>query len=159
MTIIPNDAANSAMYHVGLVVTDLATTAAQYTDLFGLRWATPRRTTLPVMIDGERVEPELVVSYSLNGPPYVELMQELAGHVWGADALRLDHIGFWTPDLDAAVAEFEQRGLPSVVREVAERNRFSFHRSGGGTWLELVATSFEAQLTAWQQSSPHPHPD
>jgi len=153
VTIIPNDPANSAMYHVGLVVADLEETAAQYTDLFGMEWATPRRTTLPVIVDGERVEPELIVSYSVNGPPYIELMQELSGDVWAADALRLDHIGFWTPDLDAAVAQFKQRGLPSVVREVAERNRFSFHRSGGGTWLELVASSFEAQLTAWQQAS------
>jgi hypothetical protein len=153
VTIIPNDAANSAMYHVGLVVADLEETAAQYTDLFGMEWATPRRTTLPVIVDGERVEPELIVSYSVNGPPYIELMQELSGDVWAADALRLDHIGFWTPDLDAAVAQFKQRGLPSVVREVAERNRFSFHRSGGGTWLELVASSFEAPLTAWQQAS------
>lgn len=153
MTIIPNDGSNRAMYHVGLVVPDLAATAAQYTDLFGLQWAEPRRTALPVVVNGERVEPELIVSYSLNGPPYLELMQELSGDVWAADALALDHIGFWTPDLDAAVAEFEQRGLPSVVREVADRNRFSFHRSGGGPWLELVATSFESQLTAWQEST------
>src|SRR4051812_34379110 len=139
MTIIPNDSRNSAMYHVGLVVPDLHATAAAYTDMFGLSWATPRRSTLPVIVDGVRREPELLISYSLDGPPYFELMQELSGGVWAADALRLDHIGFWTPNLDEAVAELEQRGLTSRVREVPERNRFSFHSSGGGTWIELVA--------------------
>ena len=153
MTIIPNDAQNSAMYHVGLVVPDLHATAAQYTELFGLQWATPRETALPVIVHGERVAPELLVTYSLNGPPFMELMQELSGDVWAADALRLDHIGFWTPDLDAAVAEFERRGLESVVREAPERDRFSFHRSAGGPWLELVATSFGDQLSAWQDAS------
>lgn len=157
MTIIPNDGRNTAMYHVGLVVPDLHATAAQYTELLGLQWATPRETTLPVMVDGERVEPELLVSYSLNGPPYMELIEELSGDVWAADALQLDHIGFWTPDLDAAVEEFERRGLESVVREVPEVNRFSFHRGAGGAWLELVATSFEAQLNAWQDASRGDH--
>src|SRR3954469_9946043 len=101
------------MYHVGLVVTDLPAAAEQYADLFGMQWARPRHTTLPVIIDGRRVEPELLVTYSINGPPYLELIQELSGNVWAANALRLDHIGFWTPDLDAAVEQFEQRGLES----------------------------------------------
>lgn len=153
MTVIPNDSRNSAMHHAGLVVPDLAATAALYTELFGLRWATPRNTALPVIVDGECMEPELIVSYATDGPPYIELLQEISGGVWGTDALRLDHVGFWTPDLDAAVEQFERRGMPAVVREVAERNRFRFHRSASGCWQGLVAVSFEAQLSAWQRAS------
>jgi hypothetical protein len=152
MTILGGAGKGLPMYHVGLVVPDLRAAMEQYADTLGLTWATPHETALKVVVDGQRRVGELSVTYSLDGPPYLELIQEHRGSVWGADGLNLTHIGFWADDLETAKRQLEESGLLSRVYEHDEQGRlarFSFHPSGGGVWLELVRSSFQDQLDAW----------
>ena len=140
------------MFHSGLVVPDLEQTAAQYGELFGLRFAPPRHISSTVRVDGELKIAELLATYSVQGPPYLELIQEFNGAVWSTDALGLNHIGFWAEDLPAAVRELERSGLPArVFDEEAEETmaRFSYHKATDGVWLELVATDFQPRLEKW----------
>ena len=65
-----------ALYHVGLVVPDIEAAVEQYSELFGLRFASLRRTALEVRVDDVVQTPELIVSYSMDGPPYIELIEE-----------------------------------------------------------------------------------
>lgn len=51
--------------------------------------------------------------------------------------LELYHIGLTVPDLNVAM---ERGGKPG---------RFSYHPFSGGLWIELVHTSFKAQLADW----------
>lgn len=156
MTALANDGSNRAMYHAGMVVPDLEQTVQTYSDLFGLRFARPRLSSLDVRVDGVPRHCELTVSYSLNGPPYLELIQERAGSVWAADALNLNHIGFWAPDLRLAARRLEDSGLAARVHDIGAdggMTRFSYHRGADGIWVELVAPAFQAQLTAWLAAS------
>lgn len=57
------------MYHLGLVVPDVRAASEQYSDLFGLRWRSLRETVLPVRIDGQLRNADLLVTYSMAGPP------------------------------------------------------------------------------------------
>lgn len=140
MTAIPREL---SQYHSGLVVEDLAEAIGRYGDLLGLRFAQPRHSVLDVVVDGEPRRAELLVSYSLQGPPYLELIEDLSGGVWGP--LGMSHIGFWTPDLDASAERFADAGWPARV----VGDRFTYHEGDGGIWTELVSTAFEPQLLAW----------
>ena len=123
------------LYHIGLTVPDLGLAMEQYTATFGFSWAPTHESRPEVIVDGERRQAEIAVTYSIQGPPYLELVQERRGSIWGADGLALTHVGFWAEDLDAG-----RDGHPA---------RFSYHPFAGGLWIELVHTSFKAQLADW----------
>jgi catechol 2,3-dioxygenase-like lactoylglutathione lyase family enzyme len=140
------------LYHIGLTVPDLRAAMEQYSDAFGFGWATVRESTHAVVVDGAQRQAQIAVTYSLQGPPYLELIEERRGAVWGADGLALTHVGFWAEDVSAAMQALDASGVTVRVRADAADGRplrYSYHRFGGGLWLELVHPSFEADLTGW----------
>ena len=143
------------IYHVGLVVPDVEQAAADYSDQLGLRFASLRPTVLDVWVDGVRRPADLLVTYSMDGPPYLELIEERSGGVWAADALGLSHIGFWAPDVAAAAEKVAAGGWPLRVRDGDEAGprRFTYHPAPGGLWVELVAPSFADTLATWIAAS------
>jgi len=145
------------MYHVGLVVPDLAEAMAHYTDALGFVWATVRPpSVMKIRVDGEPRHAEIVVTYSLQGPPYLELVEERSGNVWGADSLSLNHVGFWADDVAAGVERLTRAGLAARVHDDGPQgraSRFSYHQMAGGMWMELVGPSFRGQLESWLASS------
>jgi hypothetical protein len=140
------------LYHLGLTVPDLRAAMEQYSAAFGFGWASVRESALDVMVDGEPRRPEIAVTYSVQGPPYLELIQERSGSVWGADGLALTHVGFWAQDVLAGMRALESSGLAARVHDAGGDGRplrYSYHPSGGGLWIELVHTSFQADLDSW----------
>ena len=140
------------LYHIGLIVPDLHAAMAQYTATFGFSWATVHESTPEVMVDGERRQAQIAVTYSIQGPPYLELVQERRGSIWGADGLALTHVGFWAEDLSAGRRALDESGLVARVRDTDRDGRparFSYHPFAGGLWIELVHTSFKEQLADW----------
>jgi hypothetical protein len=140
------------LYHIGLTVPDLGLAMEQYTAAFGFGWATTHESRLEVIVDGERRQAEIAVTYSTQGPPYLELIQDRRGSIWGADGLALTHVGFWAEDLDAGRRALDQTGLVARVRDAGRDGRparFSYHPFAGGLWIELVHASFKAELADW----------
>jgi hypothetical protein len=144
------------LYHVGLVVPDLGSAMHDYSELFGFEWATvgPPRTQ-HVVVGGEHRDAEIVVTYSRQGPPHLELIEERSGGVWAAES-PLNHIGFWAPDLAGAVKRLSNAGFPAEVHDAGAEGVdpavpvvFSYHPIAGGFWMELVGTGFQPQLQAW----------
>ena len=140
------------LYHIGLTVPDLGAAMEQYTATFGFSWATIHESTLDVIVDSERRQAQIAVTYSIQGPPYLELVQERHGSIWGADGFALTHVGFWVEDLSAGRRALDQTGLAARVHDAGRGGqpaRFSYHPFAGGLWIELVHTSFKAQLADW----------
>ena len=140
------------LYHIGLTVPDLGAAMAQYTATFGFSWATVHESTPEVIVDGERRQAQIAVTYSIQGPPYLELVQERRGSIWGADGLALTHVGFWAEDLSAGRRALDESGLVARVRDDDRDGRparFSYHPFAGGLGIELVHTSFREQLADW----------
>ena len=140
------------LYHIGLIVPDLHAAMEQYTATFGFSWATVHESTPEVIVDGERRQAQIAVTYSIQGPPYLELVQERRGSIWGADGLALTHVGFWAEDLSAGRRALDESGLVARVRDDDRDGRparFSYHPFAGGLWIELVHTSFREQLADW----------
>jgi catechol 2,3-dioxygenase-like lactoylglutathione lyase family enzyme len=120
------------LYHVGLVVPELESAMHAYGELFGFEWATVGPPRIQhVVVGGERRDPEIAVTYSMQGPPHLELIEERSGGVWAAES-PLNHVGFWAPDLAEAVTRLT---------------------NAGGFWMEIVGIGFQSQLQAWIASS------
>jgi Glyoxalase/Bleomycin resistance protein/Dioxygenase superfamily len=94
MTFLGGPGRGLELYHIGLTVPDLGAAMAQYSATFGFTWASIHESTPEVIVDGERRQAEIAVTYSMQGPPYLELVQERRGSIWGADGLALTHVGF-----------------------------------------------------------------
>jgi Glyoxalase/Bleomycin resistance protein/Dioxygenase superfamily len=144
-------------YHIGLVVPDLRAAMEQYAAAFGFTWARIHERAPDVVADGARRSAEIAVTYSVQGPPYLELIEERSGSVWGAGGFALTHVGFWAQDLTAGQRALDACGLAARVRDAAAGGRparFSYHPFAGGLWIELVHTSFKAELASWIASSP-----
>lgn len=137
------------MYHVGVVVPDVRAAMAQYGEALGFTWSPVGSSAFDVLVDGRRQEARVAATYSLEGPPYLELVEELSGGVWAAGALGLQHVGLWTDDLEGSIARFDAAGLHGRVRHVPGEGQpalFSYHDGGAGLWWELVSTAFRPRL-------------
>jgi hypothetical protein len=140
------------LYHVGLTVPDIDAATQRFSDAFGFTWATVHESTFDVIADDQPRRAEIAVTYSAQGPPYLELVEERRGSIWGADGFGLTHVGFWADDVDAARQRLNRSGVAARVYHDAggaHPMRFSYHELAGGLWLELVHTSFAAQLADW----------
>src|ERR1700733_3922246 len=133
MTIFGAPGPGLELYHIGLTVPDLGVAMEQYTAAFGFSWATTHESRPEVIVDGERRQAEIAVTYSIQGPPYLELVQERRGAVWGGR-------GVGAAGVAARVHDAGGDGRPA---------RFSSPPFAGGLWIELVHTSFKAQLADW----------
>jgi hypothetical protein len=123
----------------------------QYSDALGFTWTELGLSTLDVVVDGRPRRARIAATYSREGPPYLEVVEELSGGVWAASGLALDHVGLWTDDLAGSVRRFEAAGLPGRVRHAPAADQpelFSYHDNGTGGWWELVSTAFRPRLEA-----------
>ncbi len=139
------------LYHAGVVVPDARAAMQQYTDAFGFTWTGLGTSTFDVRVDGHVREARIAATYSREGPPYLELVEELSGGVWAAGALALNHVGFWTDDLAGTLRRLDAAGFPGRVRHApasGEPELFSYHETGSGTWWEVVSTAFRPRLQA-----------
>jgi catechol 2,3-dioxygenase-like lactoylglutathione lyase family enzyme len=139
------------MYHVGVVVPDVREAMARYSEALGFTWSAVGDSVLDVLVDGRPREARIAATYSMQGPPYLELVEERSGGVWATEALGLQHVGLWTDDLAGSIERLDAAGLPGRVRHVPAEGSpalFSYHDGGAGLWWELVSTAFRPRLEA-----------
>ena len=71
------------LYHVGVLVTDLDAAMAQFAEVLGVTFGEPRTVAAVVVEGGTTTERPLHVVYSIEGPPFLELIEAQEGGVWG----------------------------------------------------------------------------
>ena len=87
--------APATSYHLGFTVPDLDAAAAQMRAATGVEWR-------PVH-SGRLGEWEYRITFSVQGPPYLELVEGPAGSPWDSSAgPRLDHLGIRLELVDVA---------------------------------------------------------
>src|SRR5262245_5637252 len=140
-------------FHVGYVVPDLGAAMQRLTASAGLRWAAAR--TLPVTLrtpDGE-ISTQVSLTYSVQGPPHLELIAEQPGTIWSGEHPGFHHLGYWTgrvaDDIDAltrAGFEFEA----GSVDEHGVLTRFAYLREPHtGLRVELRDEARRAATEQW----------
>jgi catechol 2,3-dioxygenase-like lactoylglutathione lyase family enzyme len=131
------------LFHIGIVVDDLAESMERYHRALGCEWATPEQASHTVRgPDGRIEEVEFSSTFSLAPPVHIQLMQ--ANNRWYVPAdggARLHHLGFWVKDLAVASAQLEADGFPVYVTGgIPEGVEGFVHHAdpGGGPFIELV---------------------
>lgn len=124
MTVTPS----AGIFHTGMIVDDIERVMYQMSEAFGFQWAEPLHFTRPAWTVKGNLSRESLVTYSLDGPHHVELVQSLDTTAWEAaiGGPRIDHIGYWADDLPAEIARLEALGY---VLQLGESERASDHRS------------------------------
>ncbi|HEY7223616.1 MAG TPA: VOC family protein [Micromonosporaceae bacterium] len=91
--------------HVGYVVPDLDEAMQRLTASAGLRWAVPRRLPVTLRTPAGETVTEVNLTYSVQGPPHLELIAQQPGTIWGSEHSGLHHLGYWSgqfaDDIDA----------------------------------------------------------
>jgi predicted enzyme related to lactoylglutathione lyase len=119
-------------FHVCCVVADLELAMQELSAAIGVSWQATR--------DRRSGELRWRLVYSVEGPPFIELVQGAPGTPWHTeDDSRLHHFGRFTEDLDAGIAAIEQAGgaIETDGRQIS--GRWAYLRTPhSGALVELI---------------------
>lgn len=140
-------------FHVGYVVPDLDKAMERLGACAGLRWAAVRVIPVTVRTPAGDTSVQVSLTYSVQGPPYLELIAQQPGTVWGSEYCGLHHLAYWssrlTEDVDAltrAGFEFEA----GAVDEHGTLTRFVYLREPHtGLRVELRDEAARAATEQW----------
>jgi Glyoxalase/Bleomycin resistance protein/Dioxygenase superfamily len=144
-------------FHVGYVVPDLGAAMQRLTASAGLRWAATRTLPVTLRTPAGEISVELSLTYSVQGPPHLELIAAQPGTIWGSEHCGLHHLGYWSSrfagDIDAltrAGFEFEA----GAVDEQGTLTRFAYLREPHtGLRVELRDEARRAATEQWLRAS------
>jgi hypothetical protein len=131
-------------YHVGLVVTDLKAAMSELSAGLGVTWEEPHHSTYG--------DWGIDVVYSMEGPPYIELIQGGADGPWSsAGGPRLDHFGYACQDPIADGARLFESGFSVDFdpTQVGKDPTFTYYRGQhSGARVELLGAGVLEHLRA-----------
>jgi Glyoxalase/Bleomycin resistance protein/Dioxygenase superfamily len=129
-------------FHVGIVVKDLEQAMTDMGLALGLSWASIR--TLPYR------EGSLRLTCSRQGPPHLELFQSLSGSHWDAsNGSRIDHLGFWSDDLEAGRRHMLANGMSVCLDGTTIGWNFIYFDNPHGLRIELADVRRRPAVEEW----------
>ncbi|QUQ71290.1 VOC family protein [Kutzneria sp. CA-103260] len=131
-------------YHLCFVVRDIERATADLTRTLGVTWSPVRSGTLG--------DWNYSIVFSVEGPPFFEVIQGDAGSPWdAAEGSRFDHIGYWSGDVTRDKQLLATRGAPVEFDSCPYGRSFTYHRLDSiGARVELVdVTAQEGFLATW----------
>jgi hypothetical protein len=143
----------SEMFHVGIVVPNLESACAHFTELLGIVWGPVIESEVAAR-DGEGndlVFPNRIC-YSTEAP-YLELIEEQPGTPWVCNEhSNLHHIGFFSGALVADSAHLAQARCPLEICGRDDSGApavFTYHRDPLGVRLEYVDAVLRTTMEAF----------
>ena len=104
------------LFHIGIIVPDIASAAERLTAAVGYQWTKPVQATLAVTTDAGEHDFLFEFVYSIQ-PPHLELIREAPGTIWTASPdTATHHLGYWVDDLSAAAQQLEAGGFRQEAR-------------------------------------------
>lgn len=141
--------------HNAVVVNDLDGALARYRQQFGLSFA-PTYLYPGLTIDTDERDPvEVPLTWSVQGPPHLELITATPRTMWSTPGLH--HVGFWTADVagdaarlqgDGFVLEYTYGGPGRPV------TGFAYLADGDGMRVELTSDRFKPTFNRWRAGAP-----
>src|SRR5262245_33676693 len=101
--------------HIGILVDDLELAMEQYGRAVGGRWTTIRDINFVMVSPKDGHEQRMLgrVAWLTGHSPNIELLEGPEGSPWYVEpgVQKLDHFGYWGPDLDAQAAALAEAGF------------------------------------------------
>lgn len=138
------------LFHTGYVVDDLEAAMSEVGAATGMTWRPILdRPELRVRTESGEHVVHGRRTYSVEGPPYLELIA-VDGDVWGEGKPGgSTHLGYWVDDLATSARELEAQGLRMVVSDAATHGgfeAFAYFQSAAGPLIEILPRSRRAQI-------------
>jgi len=141
----------AGMFHVGMVVADVAEAMDDLGASLGMTWAPVQDREITVAYRGDVVTTPLTFTYSRHGPVHLELISVAPGTPWDTPNA-MHHVGFWADDLRATLAEYVAGGMTLDVTyddPSGEPVGFGYLLSPTGLRLEFVDSARRADMEEW----------
>jgi hypothetical protein len=144
-----------ALYHLGVVVSDLDEALADLGRRYGLTWGPRHDAQRTVWLDGTVVEVGFRTCFGVQAP-HLEIIEAVPGTIWQQPSgSALHHLGYWTDDVASCSERLEAAGSPLAACGVAADGtypgRFAYHHDPRGYFVEVVSSSIGAEMEArWQ---------
>jgi len=144
----------TGLYHTCFTVPDLEAAKEDLGRAFGLTWTDSLDANLEVKgADGHQEPVALRFCYSLQGAPYIELVQGPPGHPYFAarEGGHVHHVGLFVEDLEVAMGEYESQGMPMEFATLGPDGSIqglSYHHNPYGASVELVSMETRAMVQA-----------
>jgi methylmalonyl-CoA/ethylmalonyl-CoA epimerase len=138
--------------HVGIAVADVRAACERLGSALGLRWAPISEQIVEARAGDEVTSTPVLLTWSVQGPPHVELIQGPPGSVWSPEAGVLHHLGFWADDVAASSAELAKAGLALEIAGPGEGGRaagFAYHLDPRGLRVEVLDRRRKRVLDRW----------
>lgn len=126
-------------FHVGMVVADLTQGMDEISDALGLRWGKVQGRDLTFDMPEGPSRLSVAYVYSLDGPPYFELIEQRPNSVFEKPGLH--HIGVWTQDPRGESERLEACGWPRETVLLGPDGTWGgglFHTGTDGLRVEVV---------------------
>jgi catechol 2,3-dioxygenase-like lactoylglutathione lyase family enzyme len=148
--------------HFALLVPDMSQAVALYSDLFGISFC-ERHVAAFARVDhyGMSGPADVPMTYSMDGLPYVEILEATGDGLWSAErGLGMHHVGGFATDFAASVARYEARGLrreATVSSGSGEPIIAFFAPAGpGGARVEVLNALLRPSWADWVSGGPPP---
>jgi hypothetical protein len=152
---IDRETTMDGLVHTGIAVRDLGSAMESVGAALGLTWATPQLRRVSAVWSGQPFDAEVMVAWSIEGPPHIELVQGGPATPWELtdDDVRLHHVAYWSGDLAADVARLSGAGyaLELTGRGAAGApSSFAYVKDPHGLRIELMdRAEMKAAFDAW----------
>jgi catechol 2,3-dioxygenase-like lactoylglutathione lyase family enzyme len=142
--------------HIAIVVADLDQAMADYSKALGGRWTSVRDVDfLMVSPQGDPYPIRGRVTWLTGHNPCIELLEGPPGSPWHVEpgVHKLDHFGYWGPDLDAQAAALAEAGYAieyTIPQLEPDRLRgFIYLRRPDGFRIEVHPEAERPHLERW----------
>ena len=136
--------------HAGIVVADLEAAVETLSAALGLEWAPQQHRQISIWYRGRQVETDIGFTYSVQGPPHLELLTAKPGTPWEEPGMH--HVGFWSEDLSRDVDASEAAGLELEVTYAVDPPHpvgFAYLTTPDGLRVEYVDAARKLDFEAW----------
>nr|WP_179275197.1 VOC family protein [Rhodococcus sp. 06-1059B-a] len=134
------------LFHVGIAVPDLESAMEKWSASYSYAWRpVVERRNMRMFSFGVEHSISLRRTYSVDGPPYIELV-EYDHILWApGGVLSGTHIGFWVDDMQAEISRLraiDHRLLVSDVVDIESASpSFAYLSTSSGALIELIPRS------------------
>lgn len=145
----------TSVFHFGILVEDIEAAAERWADLLGIRFRPAAVAHVDDYREGDTSTVlDLRVTYSMEGPPYVELLEMTGDGLYGAHhGEGFHHIGIWEPNCEGKVEEWTAKGLEIEGVQYTDDGRIivAYFRpeATNGARVEIVDEARRMQMEQW----------
>lgn len=143
------------LFHIGVLVPNLDKAMDRFSDALGLTFMDPAVAHVDAFEQASGMSVlDLRITWSKEGPPYLELLESQDNHgLYGRHLEGLHHVGLWEPDPAKLMERLEGMGLVKEALQWSPEKKiiaaYTAPRELYGTRLEFIEASRKPGMEAW----------